>query len=41
MIEECKVDPNIKNNDGKTPLHLASEKGHLNIIKYLKSCPNF
>ena len=25
----------IKNNDGYTPLHISSQEGHLNIVKYL------
>ena len=32
LIEECKVDPSIKNNNGFTPLHSAST---LDIVKYL------
>ena len=31
LIEECKADPNIKNNYGETPLFIASEKGDLDI----------
>ena len=35
LVEECKADPNIKDNDGWTPLHYASYNGHLDIVKYL------
>ena len=38
LIEECKVDPNIKNDYGETPLHIASENGYLDIVKYLERC---
>ena len=29
------ANPNAKNNDGETPLHEASEEGHVEIVKLL------
>jgi ankyrin repeat protein len=35
LIEECKVDVNISDDFGMTPLHFASKLGHLEICKLL------
>ena len=35
LIKVMKTDPNIKNNYGSTPLHLASLNSKLDIVKYL------
>ena len=35
LVEECKIDPNIQNNYGETPLHYASSFDHIDIVKYL------
>ena len=35
LIEEYKVDVNISDDFGMTPLHLASKLGHLEICKLL------
>ena len=35
LFEEQYYDLDSKTNDGKTPLHLASEEGHLDMVKYL------
>ena len=36
LAGEGKTDPNIKEEDGSTPLHIASEGGDLDVVKYLK-----
>ena len=35
LIEVKKADLNVKDDDGRTPLHLAAEKDHLSIVKSL------
>ena len=35
LFEKQYYDLDSKTNDGKTPLHLASEEGHLDMVKYL------
>ena len=35
LIEAYKFNPESKDENGKTPLHKASEYDHLNIVKYL------
>ena len=35
MISEKELDPLSEDDEDKTPLHLACEKGHLNIVRYL------
>ena len=38
-VKECKCDVESKDNNGWTPLHIASWKGHLSIVEYLtKEC---
>lgn len=37
LIEECKVDINTCDHDGRTALHLAAAEGRLDIVKYLLS----
>ena len=38
LVEECKADSNIKDNNERTPLHIASQEGNIDIVKYLESC---
>ena len=35
LVEKCKVDPNLKDKYGYTPLNYASSKDYLDIVKYL------
>ena len=35
FITEQKCDPNSRGQYGRTPLHQASQGGHMNIIEYL------
>ena len=35
LIREAHFNPSHKNNDGKTPLHLAYRNSHFNIVEYL------
>ena len=35
LLEEAKIDPNAKNNDGDTPLHTACRKGRSKQVKLL------
>lgn len=35
QIEEQGVDANLKDNDGATPIHFASSRGHLDTLKWL------
>lgn len=35
MIEDGNSDIDPKNSNSKTPLELACESGHLNVVKYL------
>lgn len=37
QIEEQNVDPNLRDSDGATPLHFASSRGHLQVVKWLLS----
>ncbi|XP_064382024.1 uncharacterized protein LOC135330954 [Halichondria panicea] len=40
LVEQYKVDPNsVTDDDGETPLDLATQKGHIEIVDYLKSPP--
>lgn len=34
LVEVKKIDINIGDYDGRTALHLASEEGHLEVVKY-------
>ena len=37
-LKSVGADINVKSNKyGNTPLHLASQNGHLEVVKYLKS----
>ena len=38
LFQNLQVDPSIPNDDGITPLHIASSKGHLSMAKYLVGC---
>ena len=38
LIEEYKVDVNLSNDYGMTPLHLSSKLGQLEIFKLLYNC---
>ena len=38
LVQNLQVDPSIPNDDGITPLHIASSKGHLSMVKYLVEC---
>ena len=38
LVQKLQVDPSIPNDDGITPLHIASTKGHLSMVKYLVEC---
>lgn len=44
MIENLKLDLNIKDNEGNTPFFTAIEHGHLDIVQYfieeLNQSPN-
>jgi ankyrin repeat protein len=35
VLLECGVDPSTQNNDGWTPLHGASQNGHVEIVQVL------
>ena len=35
LLEEAKLDPNAKNNDGDTPLHLACRNENYIVVKLL------
>ena len=35
LIEKAHVNPEIRDNEGRTALHIASEKGHISIVEYL------
>jgi len=35
LLLEHGADPNVKNRDGKTPLHNAASEGHLEVVKLL------
>ena len=35
LVVSCGVDPNVKDNDGRTPLHRAAKRGHVDIVKLL------
>ena len=35
FLDENDIDPNIRDEKGWTPIHVASYFGHLNIVKYL------
>ena len=35
LLEETKMDPHSKNNDGDTPLHLACRRDHFEAVKLL------
>ena len=35
LLEEAKIDPNVKNNDGDTPLHLACESEKFSVVQLL------
>ncbi|QOD38793.1 ankyrin repeat domain-containing protein [Candidatus Wolbachia massiliensis] len=35
LLDKKKVDFNVKNNEGSTPLHLAALNDHLETAKYL------
>ena len=39
LVEEEKFNVNEGDYDGRTPLHLASEEGHLDAVKYLVFIP--
>jgi len=35
LVIDCGVDPNVQDDDGDTPLHLAAWNGYLTIVKFL------
>ena len=35
LINQCGCDPNVADSMGRTCLHVAVEKNHLDIVKYL------
>jgi len=35
LVVDCDVDPNVRNNDGLTPLHYAAWKGHHKVVELL------
>ena len=35
LLNKCKCDPNTKDIEGKTPLHIASQNGNISIVKAL------
>ena len=39
LLEETKIDPNAKNNDGDTPLHLAYRSGNTKTVQLLVRDP--
>ena len=38
LVDHLQADPSIPDDDGDTPLHIASAKGHLAMVKYLLEC---
>ena len=36
-MEQYHCDPNCRDNNGDTPLHVACHKGHVDIVRYLVS----
>jgi hypothetical protein len=39
LLNRQEIDPNIKDNDGNTPLHIAAINGHLKVVKELLKYP--
>ena len=35
LVEQCRVNVETKDSDGRTPLYIASREGHLEVVKYL------
>ena len=38
LVDHLQADPSIPDDDGDTPLHIASAKGHLAMVEYLLEC---
>jgi ankyrin repeat protein len=35
LVIDCGLDPNVKDNDGRTPLHFAVKKCHVDVVRVL------
>ena len=35
LVIDCGVDPNVRDDDVRTPLHYAAWRGHLDVVKLL------
>lgn len=40
MLADPSLDVNVRNEEFKAPIHIASEKGHLKVLELLSTAPN-